>query len=164
MHKLSILPAILLAGSVAWACGDKLMLVMGSRHLLLKNHPAAILAFAGNSRSAGLIRSLTSQPALQKAGHRFQVVESLSSLDSALKSGKYDLVMADLANATELSQRAASDASKAVMLPVAYQASKQEQSLAQKRYHCLLKAPGSTDNYLEAIDMAMDWKLKGASR
>jgi len=164
MHKLVILPAIMLAVSVGWACGDKLMLVMGAHHLLLKNRPTAILAFPGNSRSAGLIRSLSSQATLQKAGYRFEVVDDLPSLDTALKSGKYDLVMADLANATDLSQHVSADASKAVVLPVAYQASKEEQSLARKRYHCLLKAPGSTDNYLDAIDMAMDWKIKGARR
>ena len=164
MRKLVFLPMIILAGTVGWACGDKLMLVMGARHLLLKNHPTDILAFPGNSRSAALIRNLSSQPALQKAGYRFQVVESFSGLDSALKSRQYDLVMADLADATDLSQHVSSDASKAVLLPVAYQASKQEQSLAQKKYHCLMKAPGSTDNYMDAIDLAMEWKLKAASR
>jgi ABC-type amino acid transport substrate-binding protein len=164
MRKLVTLPAILLAGSIGWACGDKLMLVMGARHLVFKNRPAVILAFTGNSRSAGLIRSLSSQPALKKAGHRFQLVEDFAGLDSALKAGKYDLVMADLANATDLSQHVSADASKAVVLPVAYQASKEEQSLARKRYHCLLKAPDSTDNYLDDIDLAMEWKLKGTNR
>jgi ABC-type amino acid transport substrate-binding protein len=163
MYKFAI-AAIMLAAPVAWACGDKLMLVMGARHLLFKSHPAAILAFPGTSRSSALIRSLSAQPALQKAGYRFQVVEDFSGLDSALKSGKYDLVIADLADATDLNQHVSTDASKAVVLPVAYQASKQEQSLAQKKYHCLLKAPGSTDNYLDAIDLAMDWKLKAARR
>jgi hypothetical protein len=47
-----------------------------------------------------------------------------------------------------------------VLLPVAFKASKEEQSAAQKKYHCLLKAPSDVDNYLAAIDQAMDWKLK----
>jgi hypothetical protein len=49
-------------------------------------------------------------------------------------------------------------------LPVAFRASKEEQSAAQKKYHCLLKAPGNTDNYLDAIDQAMEWKLQGKTR
>jgi len=163
MYKF-VIPAIVLAGSIGWACGDKLMLVMGAHHLLLKNHPATILAFPGNSRSAALIRNLSSQPALKKAGYQFQLVENVPSLDSALKSGKYDVVMADLADATNLSRHVSSDDSRAVVLPVAYQVSKQEQSLAQRKYHCVLKAPASTGNYLDAIDLAMDWKLKHAGR
>ena len=67
-------------------------------------------------------------------------------------------------NAGELSQQLASSSSKPVLLPVAFKASKQEQSAAQKKYHCLLKAPGNTENYLDAIDRAMELRLKGASR
>ena len=78
--------------------------------------------------------------------------------------GKYDLVLADVANANELSQRLLSAPSKPVFLPVAFQASKEEQSAAQKKYHCLLKAPGNPENYLVAIDKAMDWRLKTTGR
>jgi hypothetical protein len=49
-------------------------------------------------------------------------------------------------------------------LPVAFKASKEEQSTAQKKYHCLLKAPGNSEDYLEAIDRAMELKLKGTAR
>ena len=69
--------------------------------------------------------------------------------------------------AASLGSRACSSspaASKPVLLPVAFKASKEEQAAAQKKYHCLLKAPGNTENYLEAIDHAMDLKLKGANR
>ena len=97
---------------------------------------------------------------MKKAGHRIQVVEDPAGLDNALKGGKYDLVMADVANANELSQRMLSAPSKPVLLPVAFQASKEEQSAAQKKYHCLLKASGNSENYLTAIDQAMDWKLR----
>ena len=123
--------------------------------------PAAILVYPGRSASAALIRSLQSQPAFKKAGHRFQLVEDSAGLDAALKAGKYDLVVADVANANELSQQVASAASKPVLLPVAFKASKEEQSAAHKKYHCLLKAPGNPENYLDAIDHAMELKLKG---
>jgi len=165
MRRQLILPGLLLVGSIAWACGDKLMLVMGARGSQIKPlHPAAILAFPGNAASAALIRSLPSQPAFKKAGHRLQIVEDAAGLDSALKGGKFDLVVGDLANANDLSQHVSSTASKAILLPVAFQASKEEQSAAQKKYHCLLKAPGTTGNYLDAIDHAMELKLKGVPR
>jgi DNA-binding NtrC family response regulator len=141
------------------------MLVMGARFSQIKPlHPAAILVYHGQSASAPLIRALASQPAFKKAGHRFQLVEDSAGLDSALKAGKYDVVMADVANAGELSQQVSAAASKPVVLPVAFKASKDEQSAAQKKYHCLLKAPSDSETYLAAIDQAMQWKLKGAPR
>ncbi len=141
------------------------MLVMGARNSQIKPlHPAVILAFPGKSASAVLIRNFQSQPAFKKAGHRFQVVEDSAGLDNALRGGKYDLVVADLENANDLSQHVSSATSKAILLPVAFQASKEEQSAAQKKFHCLLKVPGTTENYLDAIDRAMELKLKGVAR
>ena len=155
----------LLIGGVAWACGDKLMLVMGSRLSQIRPlHPASILAYPGHSPSASLIRGLQSQPAFRKAGHHIQLVEDSAGLDSALKAGKYDVVVTDVANANEMSQHASLAPSKPVVLPVAFKASKEQQSEAQKRYHCLLKVPGNAENYLEAIDHAMEVKLKGVTR
>ena len=165
MRKLSIFLGLLLGGTIAWACGDKLMLIMGSRSSQIKPlHPALILAYPGHSASASLIRSLQSQPTFRKAGHRFQVVEDAQGLDTALKTGNYDLVVADVADANGLSQEVGAASSKPVLLPVAFHASKDEQSAAQKKYHCLLKAPGNAENYLDAIDHAMELKLKEARR
>ena len=128
--------------------------------MLRPGHTAMILAYPGQSASAEMIRSLQLQPVMKKAGHKFQVVEDRTGLDSALKAGRYDVVMADVANAGEISQHLSSAPSKPVLLPVAFRASKEEQSAAQKKYHCLLKAPSDAEGYLAAIDQAMDWKLK----
>ena len=98
-----ILPGLFLVAAVAWACGDKLMLVMGARSARIKPvRPALILAYPGQNASATLIRDLQLQPAVKKAGHRIQVVEDPAGLENALKGGKYDLVIADVANANEL--------------------------------------------------------------
>ena len=159
------LVGLLFGGVVAWACGDKLMLVMGSRSSQIRpTHPAAILAYPGRSASAAVIRQFQSEPAFKKAGYRFQLVEDSAGLDTALKAGKYDLVVADVANANELSLQISLAPSKPVLLPVAFKASKEQQSAAQKRYHCLLKAPGNAENYLDAIDRAMELKLKRVNR
>ncbi len=160
-----VLLGLLVVEAIASACGDKLMLVMGSRFSQINpSHPAAILVYAGQSASATLMRSFQSQPAFRKAGYRFQLVEDSAGLDNALKAGKYDVVVADVSEASDLSQQVSAAASKPVLLPVAFKASKQEQSAALKKYHCLLKAPGNTDNYMDAIDHAMELKLKGANR
>jgi hypothetical protein len=160
-----VLTGLLLFGTVAWPCGDKLLLVMGSQFSQIKPfRPAAILVYPGQLASAALIRSFASQPAFKKAGHRMQLVEDSAGFDDALKAGKYDVVVADVASAGELSQQVSAASSKPVLLPVAFKASKEEQYAASKKYHCLLRGPSSNQNYLEAIDQAMEWKLKGATR
>ncbi len=165
MQRPLVLIGLLLVGTVVWACGDKLMLVMGSRSSQISPlHPASILAYPGQYASATLIRGLQSEPAFRKAGYRIQLVEDSAGLDNALKAGKYDVVVTDVANANEMSRQVSLAASKPIVLPVAFKASKEEQSAAQKRYHCLLKAPGNAGNYLEAIDHAMELKLKGVTR
>ena len=165
MRRSLILLGMFLVAAVAWACGDKLMLVMGASLSRIKPvHPALILAYPGRTASATLIRDLQLQPAVRRAGHRIQVVEDDAGLNNALKGGKYDLVMADVANAGELSQRMLTAPSKPVLLPVAFQASKEEQAAAQKKYHCLLRAPSNAENYLAAIDQAMEWKAKAINR
>ena len=166
MRRSLILLSLLLVAAVAWACGDKLMLVMGVRLSQVNPaHRAVILAYPGqNSASAAVIRDLQLQPAVKKAGHRFQFVEDAAGLDTALRAGKYDLVLADVANANELNQLVSSAPSRPVWLPVAYKLTKEEQSATQKKFHCLLKAPSDTDHYLAAIDQAMEWKLKAGIR
>ena len=164
MRKLLIPFSLVLTVGVALACGDKLLLVMGARSSQVRSHSALILAYPGQSASAALIRDLQIQPAVRKAGHRFQVIEDLAGLENALKASKYDLVVADVANAGEVTQHIAAAPSKPVFLPVAFKAPKEEQSAAQKKYHCLLKAPSNPENYLAAIDQAMDWKLKTVNR
>jgi hypothetical protein len=164
-RPVAVTTALLLGAAAALACGDKLMLIMGARSGLIKPvHPAMILAYPGRLASATVIRSLELQPALKKAGHKIQVIEDPAALDSALKGGKYDVVVADIANAAELSLQLPAAPGRPVLLPVAFKAPKEEMTAAQKRYHCLLKAPGDVENYLSAIDQAMDWKLKAASR
>ena len=161
MRRPLILLGFLLVGAVAWACGDKLMLIMGARSSLLRSgHTAMILAYPGQRSSADTIRSIQLQPVMKKAGYRFQVVEDPTGLDSALKAGKYDVVMADVASAGEIVQHLSSAPSKPVLLPVAFKASKEEQSEALKKYHCLLKAPSDAESYVAALDQALDWKLK----
>jgi CheY-like chemotaxis protein len=165
MRVLLVPVSLLLTAAVALACGDKLMLIMRATSSQVRSHhPAVILAYPGQNASAALIRNLQLQPAVRKAGHRFQVVENPAGLDNALKASNYDLVLADVANASEVREHVSAAPFKPVVLPVAFKASKEEQSAAQKKYHCLLKAPIDPENYLAAIDQALDWKLKTVSR
>jgi hypothetical protein len=166
MRKFLVLLSFLSATAVAWACGDKLMLVMRVRLAQLKlGHPVAILAYARpDLPSSVLIRQIQLQPAVKKAGHRFQFIEDTARLDDALKADKYDLVLADASVADQLSQRVKSSPFRPVVLPVTYRGTKAEDSATQKKFHCLLKTPSDSEQYFEAIDQALQWKAKAAVR
>jgi hypothetical protein len=166
MRRVSVLLAFLLTAAAAWACGDKLMLVMRVRLAQLKlGHPIAILAYTkADLPSSALVRQIQLQPAVKKAGHRFQFIDDTARLDDALKAAKYDLVLADVTVADQLSERVKSSPFRPVVVPVSYRGTKVEDSATQKKYHCLLKTPGDSDQYFEAIDQALQWKAKTATR
>ena len=166
MRKLLILLPLLLTTAIGWACGDKLMLVMRVRLAQLKlGHPITILAYTQREfPSSASVHQIQIQPDVKKAGHRFQFVEDPARLDDALKAEKYDIVVADVAVADQISQRVQASPSHPVMLPVSYKGTKAEDSVTQKKYHCLLKAPGGADQYFDAVDQALQWKSKTVAR
>jgi hypothetical protein len=143
------------------ACGDKLMLLPANARFrqIHGAHPIAILIYMHpNSTVSEIARTL--QLALKRAGHKFDTVDDLTGLDKALKNGKYDLLLADVNDAEFLRPEARLALSKPVLLPVVYKSSKAEAAAVEKRFHCVLKAPGSPGRYLEAIDDALEVKLK----
>jgi DNA-binding NtrC family response regulator len=142
------------------------MLLIGTARYqqVRQTHPASILAYTRqNSAVSGVVSELEHQPALKRGGHRFHSVDNLSSLDAELKARQYDLVLADVTDAESLEEHLKSAPSRPVMLPVVYNSTKAEAKAVQKRFHCVLKTPGSFSNYLAAIEDAIDLKLKGGS-
>ena len=161
-----VVAAVALVPIAAFACGDKLMLLIGNARYrqVYNSHPASILAFTRqNSAVPGIVSELEHQPALRRGGHRFYSVDDLSRLDEALKARPYDLVLADVTDADGLEQHLQTAPSRAVLLPVVYNSTKAEAKAAEKKFHCVLKAPGSPSNYLAAIDDAMEVRMKGVS-
>ena len=155
---------IVFTAAVAFACGDKLALIgaFGRFHQVNAGiHPASVLAYAPkNSALPEVVRDLQSQAALKRVGHKFYAVEDSTKLDEALRTGKYDLLLADAADAESLERQAQSAPSRPTLLPVVYKSSKAEANAVEKRFHCVLKAPASPSNYIAAIDDAMELKLK----
>jgi hypothetical protein len=166
MRKAFIPLIFLCTTGAAMACGDKLMLIMRVRLAQLKlGHPISVLALTQRELpSSAFVRQIQAQPAVKKAGHRFQFVEDTSKVDDALKAEKYDVVVGDVTIADQLSQQVKSSPYHPVFLPVSYKRSKVEDSALQKKYHCLLKTPSDSDGYFEAIDQALEWKAKTAAR
>ena len=157
-----------LAVAAAFACGDHLMLLSrGARfgQVFHHAHAVSILAYTPqNSAVSAVVRDLELQPAVKEAGDKIQVVEDRTALDAALKTGKYDLVLADVAAAEGLQDQVLSAPSSPMMVLVAYKPSKAEETAAGKKFHFVLKAPSNSDHYLATIDKAMELKSKGSAR
>ena len=152
--------------TVAFACGDKLMLSLGNVRYGQVNgsaHPAVILAYTPrNSPVADVVKELELQSAAKRAGVTFYSLDDPARLDEALKSQKYDLLLVDAGDADSLEGQVQS--SKTLVLPVVYQSSKAAAAEEEKKFHCVLTAPNSAGRYLSAIDRAMEVKQKTRSK
>ena len=170
MRKPSALIVTLAVASLltttAFACGDKLMLLVGNVRFrqAYGARPAAILAYVHqNSAVPSLVTALEQQPALRKAGHKVYVVDDRAKFEEALRTGTYDLVLADAADADSLAEQVRSAPSKPVLLPVVFKSAKPETVAAEKKYRRVLKTPNSPNQYLATIDEAMDARSKNGS-
>ena len=157
-----------LISTAAFACGDKLILTMGTlrfRQINDASHPASILAYTPRNSPVGeVLKQLEQQAAGKRVGLTFHSFDDLARLDEMLKAQKYDLLLVDAGEADQLERQAQSVASKPVVVPVVPHASKAAAAEAEKKFHCVLTVPNSAGSYLAAIDHAMDFKLKARSR
>jgi hypothetical protein len=157
-----------LISTAAFACGDKLILTIGTlrfRQMSAGPRSASILAYTPRNSPVGeVIKELEQQSAGRPTGLTFHSFDNPASLEEALKTRKYDLVLVAAVDADTLQRTARSVPSGPVVLPVVSQSSKAEAAQAQKKFHCVLTVPNSLGRYLSAIDRAMDFKLKTGSR
>lgn len=168
MRKLicSLLAGSVLIATTALACGDKLMLSFGGLQFrqVYARHPASVLAYTPqNSAVTAVLKELELEPVAKQTGHKFYAVENTSGLEQALKSRKYDVVLTDAADAERIENQAQGAPLMPSILPVVYKSTKVEASNVEKKFHAVLKAPGSVEHYLAAIDHAMEIRAKRAS-
>ena len=163
-----VLLAWSLVSTVAFACGDKLVLTLGNLRFRQVNEsprPASILAYTPrNSLVAGVVKELERQSAGKRVGLTFYSLDDPARLDEVLRAQKYDLLLVDAGDADSLERHAQSVPSKPVVLPVVFQSSKSAVAEAEKKFHCVLTAPNSPGRYLSAIDRAMAFMLKTRSK
>jgi hypothetical protein len=155
---------VLLPAEPASTCGDKLLALgraMRFQDLSPARHPASILLYAPTgSIVSNAIRDPQFQSELRKAGHSFLLVEERGRLEEAVKLGRYDLVLASVADAPSLEDQFAGLLLAPLVLPFVYQGTKTENDNAQQRFHCLLKLADKPSKHLGAIERAMELKAK----
>jgi hypothetical protein len=92
-------------------------------------------------------------------------------LESALRGGTFDVVLANVTHASELERAQGLAARNAVLLPAIYlvapgaqpiskQQSKADRDKASKDFAVIVEVPGRPGHYCHAVDEAMELKLK----
>ena len=112
-----MLSVVLQNTTAVYACGEKL-LVLGRGIRFQSRHsprPASVLLYIPQSAAGRPLSDPNLESALKEAGHAVHAATTSADLESALHSGSYDVVLAnitDAARASYCSHAAARDASK----------------------------------------------------
>jgi len=150
-----------LSSHLAYGCGDKL-LVLG-RPLMFTSRPAAILAYAPpGSFLQPLLSASQWTGAITKGKHHLQVVETPEQLAQILKTERFDVVLAVLADAAALRPQIAIASYPAVVVPVLDGGSRDVFRSAEREYGVAMKGVAKSGDYLSAIGRAVDLRDRRA--
>lgn len=144
------------------ACGDKLLHFRGGlrfQRAFAAARKASILIYLTRDRSATPLKEDKFQSPLKEVGHKVTVIDDPTGLDRVLQSGKFDLVVSALDDASTLDGRIKGAAGKPLLIPAMYKPAKSELKAAKTRYNFLLTLPTSPSRSLTVIDKAMKSRL-----
>lgn len=162
---LGLFGATLALGGDAFACGDKLVVVgRGLRPKRIKGGPpASILLYADPKGSLPTaLEQGNLRKNLEKAGHRLRSVGTREDLQTALRTGSYDLVLTDFKAASLVETQVKDAPSKPTVLPTLYNPSEAELADAAQAYQCVLKSPGQQKDYMAVVNEALALRTKQA--
>ncbi|HEY7441454.1 MAG TPA: hypothetical protein VH701_03465 [Vicinamibacterales bacterium] len=153
------------------ACGDKLMMLGRGIRFQSKHTPraASVLLYLPASATGQQLTDPKLESALREAGHTVRAVTAAAELEDALRSGSFDVVLANVSDAPDLERTQAVTARNAVVLPAIYlitpqavskQQSKADRDRASKEFAVVVEVPGRPGHYCHAVDEAMELKLK----
>jgi hypothetical protein len=165
-----LLGALLIIGSLsshlAYGCGDKL-LVLG-RPLYFTSRPAAILAYAPPGSSLQSLLSATQWTgAIAKGKHHLRIVQTPEQLAQVLKTERFDVILAGLAEAAALRRQTAATLYPAVVVPVVDSSSRDAFRSAQREYGVVMKGVAKSGDFVSAIGRAIelhDRRVEAAAR
>ena len=168
MRRQVFLAGMLVAGigfigtGVAAGCGDKFVLIGGGARINRSKYPSKVLVYMRPaSRIPAAEKEFHLEATLTAAGHKAKVVETEAEVQTALASGKYDLVLADYNDVPELRKQCVASASKPAVLPLLYKPTAAELSAAEKEAGCLARPSKKSSDLLAVIDETMKDRGKG---
>ena len=149
---------IILQVPPAHSCGDKLLVLGRTVRLRTASKPAAILAYAQpGTPVAALLENPQWVAACKKGGYRVQAIEDLSQLQTTLLDGHYDLILADISDASHVQEVVRSSPSSPLVIPLV-EDRKELVRTAKKRYASVVKEHAKSGAYISAIEDALDLK------
>lgn len=145
-------------------CGDKLMVVSRGQRVAVGHnapHRGAILLYAtpGGSVAAALSGG-DLKKGLERAGHRVRTVATAAELRTAMGSGSYDLVLADLKTISEVETEAKGAAVSPTIIPTLFDPSPADLAAASSDLHCVVTSKGSKADYLSVVNDALTQRAK----
>jgi len=150
--------AALLAGPDVDACGDKSLSAGGIRwqRALAARYPATVLAYApATSRFLQAKRKLGLEETLNRFGHTYREVSNLTTLQDSIATGRFNIVLADLADIGAVQRTLETSGSGVVLVPVGYNLTKAETRDAAKQYRFLITVPSRAAQYLDTLAQAV---------
>jgi hypothetical protein len=156
-----------------YACGDKLLMLGRGIRFQSRHTPraASVLLYLPQTASGRPLSDPNLESALREAGHAVRSVTTNAELETALRSGTYDVVLANITDAPDLERVQSVTDRNAVVLPAIYlvapadqqkakQQSKADRDKAAKEFTVVVEVPGRPGHYCLAVDKAMELKLK----
>jgi hypothetical protein len=139
-------------------CGDKLLLIGRNARMRAAIRPAAILAYAQpGSAMAALLQDPQWMAAVKKGQYRVERVDDVSQIGEHLRNTRYDLILGELPEASQLQDAVQSAPFAPLVVPVVDDIKVQRRA-AQKQYGCLIRIHAKTGAHLSAIEDALDLK------
>ena len=145
-------------GADLLACGDKFLVVgRGTRYQRPKDaRPASVLIYARPSSSlATTWKNPNVESTLKREGHRLTTAETSEQLSAILSSGRFDVVLTDGADASEVEKIIGPGPDAPVVLTMCDKTRAEGKGTAEP-VSCSLKTPAKAWSLLEAIDKAVE--------
>src|SRR2546422_9158217 len=147
------------------ACGDKLLVLGRGIRLQSRHTPraASVLLYLPPTPSGQSLSDPNIESALREAGHTVRAVTTSEDLEGALRSGTYDVVLANITNALDLERAERAAPGSAVVLPAVYlvgptdqrrakQQAKADEAKAAKDFGVVVEVPSRPGYYCAAVD------------
>ena len=166
-----VMTVVILNPALVDACGEKLLTLGRAIRFQSRHTPraAAVLLYLPQTGAAQPLPDPNLESALREAGHAVRAATTRADLESALRSGNYDVVLANLTDAPDLERAQAVIERNAVVLPAVYliaptqqlqRQAKSDRDGASKAFGVVVEVPGRPGHYCAAVDKAMELKLK----
>jgi hypothetical protein len=170
LSAIAVTMFVVAAPAALQACGEKLLALGRMIRFEARHTPkaASVLLYVPQSAAGRPLADPNLESALKEAGHAVRAATTIVDLESALRSGSYDIVLANISDAPEIDRVQAVASAHAVVLPAIYlftpvqakEQAKTDRTTASKTFGVLVEVPGRPGHYCAAVDKAMDLKLK----